>query len=157
MSIRCTSKAIIIKDGCVLFNRDRREDGSVYFDLPGGGQHKYETMEDALIREVKEETGYEVRVLRLAAVVEMINTDEEIRVRFSEYAHRMLHIFLAELTDAEQEEPSERDFGMEASEWVPIDEVRTLPETCPLGLKEALPEILKADGAVYLGAEYLNW
>ena len=58
MAIRCASKAIIIEKGFVLLNRCKGEDGDIYYDLPGGGQKQYESMEQTVIREVKEETGY---------------------------------------------------------------------------------------------------
>ena len=35
----------------------------MYYDLPGGGQHSYETMEQAAIREVKEETGLDIEII----------------------------------------------------------------------------------------------
>ena len=62
MSIRCASKAIILENDSVLLNRCKRVDGTIYYDLPGGGQKIYENLEQALIREVKEETGYDVKV-----------------------------------------------------------------------------------------------
>ena len=57
MAIRCAAKALIVKDGRLLLNRCRRSDGGVYYDLPGGGQNLFESMEDAVIREVREEAG----------------------------------------------------------------------------------------------------
>ena len=49
MAIRCISKAIILKNGFVLLNKCRREDGNVYYGLPGGGQYVYETLEQAVV------------------------------------------------------------------------------------------------------------
>jgi len=79
MPIRCTSKAIIVRDGRILLNRCRQLNGRIYYDLPGGGQHTYETLEDALIREVREETGYTVRVVRFAGMAEEIYTSALMR------------------------------------------------------------------------------
>lgn len=64
MPIRCESKAMIIHHGRVLLNCCQHENGDGYYNLPGGGQNVYESMEQALIREVKEETGYTVRLMR---------------------------------------------------------------------------------------------
>ena len=51
MSIRNTSKALIVKENRVLLNRCRLEKTvEIYYDLPGGGQQLFETMEEAVIR-----------------------------------------------------------------------------------------------------------
>lgn len=47
-----SAKALILKDGRLLLNRCETSAGEEYFDLPGGGQHVYETMEEAVAREV---------------------------------------------------------------------------------------------------------
>ena len=152
--IRCTSKALIVWDGMVLLNRCVLENGRVYYDLPGGGQNSFETMEEAVCREVLEETGYVVRVEAFAGIAEEIYTNEDLRTRFPDYAHRILHIFRAVLTDAPRRTPTEKDMGMDKSEWIPIPEIPGLTETRPASLKERLPEILNSPAPVYLGPEY---
>ena len=57
MAIRNTAKALLVSNGRILVNRCVTQEGGVYYDLPGGGQHMLETMEEAVIREVLEETG----------------------------------------------------------------------------------------------------
>lgn len=155
MAIRCASKALILNDNCVLLNRCRRENGSVYYDLPGGGQHIYETLEEALIREVKEETGYEVRVIRFAALAEEIYTDADVRQAYPDYTHRIFHIFVAELSSQERKLPTEKDFEMEESVWIPLAEVTELPELCPSGLQPVMSQVLETERPVYLGTEYI--
>lgn len=156
MAIRCASKALIINEDCVLLNRCRREDGSVYYDLPGGGQHIYETLEEALIREVKEETGYEVRVIRFAALAEEIYTDEDVRQAYPDYTHRIFHIFVAELSSQERKLPTEKDFEMEESVWIPIAEIPELPELCPSRLRPVMRWVLETESPIYLGTEYIT-
>lgn len=157
MSIRSAAKAIIIKDNQILLNRCRHKDGSIYYDLPGGGQHPYESLEDAVRREVMEETGFEVSVRRFAALAEEIYTDEGLRSQYPDYTHRIMHIFLAEIMGDRCVAPSEKDFGMEESEWILVDQIETLPEICPKGLQQALPQILTSEAPVYLGTEFLAW
>ena len=41
MPIRSTVKALIVRQGRILLNRCAHEDGSAYYDLPGGGQRPY--------------------------------------------------------------------------------------------------------------------
>jgi 8-oxo-dGTP pyrophosphatase MutT (NUDIX family) len=57
MSIRSAAKAVIISDGKILLNKGSHPLLGAYYDLPGGGQHQYEPMEDTLKRECMEETG----------------------------------------------------------------------------------------------------
>ena len=66
--MRTRSAAILIQnDSLALIERHR--DGLHYFSFPGGGVDAGETPEQAVVREVREELGVDVRVLRLAAKV----------------------------------------------------------------------------------------
>ena len=64
---RYRSAAIIIEDDCVLFAGNENED---YLYSIGGGVHMGETAEDAVIREVYEETGVRYEIEKLAVVHE---------------------------------------------------------------------------------------
>ena len=55
--------ALIVLDGRVVLVKHRARDASYYL-LPGGGVDYRETLEQALIREVSEETGLQVRIGR---------------------------------------------------------------------------------------------
>ncbi len=152
--IRSTAKVIAVKDGRILLNRCRREDGSVYYDLPGGGQRQHEPMEDAAVREVKEETGYTMKNLRFAGMGEEICLDPVLRERFPDYTHRVFHIFTAETDGTDPEAPIETDLGMEGSFWVPLEDLPGLPELFPHGLRERIPGILAGETGVWLGTHY---
>ena len=152
--IRCSSKVIIVEDGKILLNRCRREDGRVYYDLPGGGQHSYETMEQAAIREVKEETGFHFSHIRLAAIGEEISTDPVLRERFPDYTHRIFHIFAGELDDKVRDAPTKTELSMECCEWVALDALHDLPELYPKGLIDHLPDILSGKTVVFLDTFY---
>lgn len=151
MPIRCTSKAIIVRDVCILLNRCRHLNERIYYDLPGGGQHTYETLEDALIREVREETGYTVRIVRFAGMAEEIYTSALMHERYPEYTHRILHFFVAEITDEGASSPSEKDLCMDECIWMPLDEAgrqRINPE----GIAAHLRSIAEHGDTVYLGS-----
>lgn len=154
MAIRCASKAIIIENGAVLLNRCRREDDSVYYDLPGGGQKPYESMEQTLLREVKEETGYEIRVERFVGLTEEINTNAELREKYPEYTHRILHIFTANLVGEKKDISTEKDLHMEESVWIPLVEIEALSEMRPTCLMQLLHDIQKDDSPKYFRTEY---
>lgn|GEM_PF-196597 len=59
--------AIIVEDGCVLVVGNEKEN---YFYSVGGGVHMNEKAEDAVIREVLEETGARYQIDRLAIIHE---------------------------------------------------------------------------------------
>lgn len=64
---RYRAAAIIIENGCVLFAKNELDD---YYYSIGGGVHVGEKAEDAVKREVFEETGIEYEVERLAFIHE---------------------------------------------------------------------------------------
>jgi len=64
---RYRAAAIIVEDGAVLFAGNRNED---YIYSVGGGVHVGERSEDAVRREVCEETGVQYEVDRLAVIHE---------------------------------------------------------------------------------------
>lgn len=151
MAIRSAAKALVLRDGRLLLNRCRRRDGSVYYDLPGGGQRPYEPLEEAVVREVREESGYRVRVVRFAALSEEICSSERLRAAWPDYTHRVLHIFLAELADEGREAPTELDQSMEQSVWMPVEAIPGL-DLYPQNLAGRLPEVLQGEAPVFLGS-----
>lgn len=154
MPIRSAAKALIVREGKLLLNRCVHSNGSVYYDLPGGGQQPYESLEQAVVREVREETGYIVRVMRFAALAEEIYTSGKLRKEYPEYTHRVKHIFVAELTDEQQGAPTELDMGMERCEWIPLESLKDLAELHPSALKNEAYNILAKGETMWLGTEY---
>ena len=156
MGIRSTAKAIIVDNGRILLNLCHDEHNGDYYSLPGGGQHQYETIYEALVRECREETGYTVKPLRFAALCEEICLDPYIRERYPEYAHKMLHIFLCGLESPVRQEPTEKDDLQVACEWVPLGGlpgVRLLPRA----LGEQIGRILADETPVFLGSDRIAY
>ena len=155
MGIRSAAKVILLRDGKILVNRCSREDGSAYFDLPGGGQRPFESLEEAAVREVKEETGYTVSLVRFAALAEEIRSSPEERAEYPEYAHRILHIFLARTTGVPRETPTEPDLGQVESLWLTPEDLARIRDFYPPALPARLREILDGSGAIWLGTARL--
>ena len=156
MAIRCISKAIILLNDSVLLNKCKRNDGKIYYSLPGGGQNIYETLEEAVVREVKEETGYDVCVNGFIALLEEIYTNNDIRAKFPTYTHRISHIFQASLISDKKEVPTEKDFEMEDSIWIPLNNIEQLGEGCSPWLIKLLRDMKNGNIPIYLGTEYVD-
>ena len=153
--IRSTAKALLMRDGKVLLNRCRKDSGEIYYDLPGGGQHDFEPLEEAVVREVLEETGYPVEIDGFAALCEEIWTDPVLVEKFPEYSHRMLHIFTAHVVSEVQEKPMEPDYRQEGFVWVSPEEADALP-ILPKSLEGKISRVLAGSGPVWLGTTYEN-
>jgi mutator protein MutT len=86
--------AIVFSDGKVLLVRRGNEPGRGRMGLPGGVIELGESVEQAVIREVKEECGIEIKPLRIVAVRDSITYDEFGKIRF----HYILVNFLCSTT-----------------------------------------------------------
>jgi len=74
--------ALIICDGKILLEKRKGEPGKGKWSVPGGLVELGERVEDAVIREVKEETGLDVAEPELIDVVDNIVRDENGGVKY---------------------------------------------------------------------------
>lgn len=156
MSIRSAAKAIIINKDKVLLNKCFDEYNGEYYSLPGGGQHTYETLHEAVIRECLEETGYRVIPKRFAALCEEICENPKTRELYPEYIHKMYHIFLCELADNIAKKPTEIDEMQVSSEWIDIehlDKIRLLPSV----LNGNIVKMITNQTPMFLGSEHIKY
>lgn len=144
MSIRVCVKALIIREGKILLSCGDWFDFIGYYHLPGGGQEQYESVEEALRREVLEETGYAARSMRFCGIKEEIFTKKSVRAQYPDHSHRINLIYLTEIdTSAAKQAPSHIDMGSDEARWYPLEELPRMKEKLlPEGLYEALPDIL---------------
>ena len=73
MNKRINGRAIIIdNDEVILMYRNKLVNGELkkYYAIPGGGQEENETIEECVIREVKEELSLDVEIIRYLDKVE---------------------------------------------------------------------------------------
>jgi mutator protein MutT len=69
--------AVVVRDGRVLLIRRGKEPMKGRWLIPGGTVEYGETLEDALVREVQEETGVTVAPREMVAVIDRIHRDEQ--------------------------------------------------------------------------------
>lgn len=78
MNKRVSSRAIIIEDNKLLtmFRRKIKNDGTVkeYYVIPGGGLEEGETLEENVIRELKEEFNVDIEVVKFLGTEEYDDT-----------------------------------------------------------------------------------
>lgn len=153
--VRSTAKGILVHDGKVLLNRCNDVFNGDYYTLPGGGQEKYETLEEALQREMLEETGYRICDMHFAGLYEEICDNEEYRRDYPQYCHKMYHYFLCRLASAERAEVTEMDESQLACQWVRLDELSHLL-IYPLALHANLQRMIAGEGPLFLGSEHIK-
>lgn len=67
--------AVVVRDGCVLLIRRGKAPLRGRWVIPGGTVELGETLEDALVREIDEETGVRVRPREVVTVFDRIERD----------------------------------------------------------------------------------
>lgn len=118
---RVSARAIIVQDGKLLAFKRKRfdvEEGGFleYYSIPGGGVEVGESVEDACVRELKEEMGVEIKLIKKVAV---------------RYANRHEnHMYIADIVAGEphfmtdsEEARVQNHFNQFEVRWVPVTEL----------------------------------
>ncbi len=121
--------AVILRRGRVLLVRRGRPPGQGLWSLPGGVLETGERLEDGVRREVREETGLEVRSAEFREVFERIIRDRDGRVRY----HYVLIDFLCRVAGGRPRPADDAD----AAEWVREEDLEQR------GLTEGTLEVIR--------------
>jgi 8-oxo-dGTP diphosphatase len=124
---RITSSVLIIKGEKFLLGKRNKENAKDLWIIPGGGVKFGETIFDAAIREIKEETNLDVEIIKFIGYKEVINVPADY--------HRLIFFHLAKPKNLDiipKEDISEAKFFS-------IDEIKTLKkvESVEWALKKA--------------------
>jgi ADP-ribose pyrophosphatase YjhB (NUDIX family) len=87
--VRVEVRAVIFIDGKLVVTDETRQ-GAPHAALPGGGVERWESLQEALVREVREETGLLVEPGRIVYVAEVVS-------RFK--LHDVNFVFLADVKE----------------------------------------------------------
>ncbi len=118
------SGPVIIENNKVLLNREQKENGISPWMFPGGKVEDYEkTLEDACKREVKEEMGIEVEIIKPLRPI-LVKKENEVFILIHYLAKRIGEI-----------KP-----GIEIAEWDWHD-INNLPEDCADNVYQIINDI----------------
>ena len=128
---RYRAAAIIIENDCVLFVGNENEN---YYYSVGGGVHMGETSEDAVVREVFEETGVKYEIDRLAVIHENFFNENTGSLKGLD-CHEICFYYLMKPRGSQKLNSNSYTLGYkEEMHWLPIKD---------LGNYKAFPSFLK--------------
>jgi mutator protein MutT len=107
--------AVIVRDGRALVVRRGHEPRKGEWSLPGGTVELGETLEDAVRREMKEETGLDIEVGAIIEVFDRIHRDADGRIRY----HFVIVDYVCTAPGGEPIAGSDA----EAVAWIAVDEI----------------------------------
>ncbi len=121
----------VVRDRKVLFVQRNYEPNKGTWTLPGGYAEHTETLDEAVKRELKEETGIEIEVKGVVGV----------RTRYGENGGAVLVIFRAEFRSGE---PRADMYEISAAEFFEADQIAKLHPVFPLSREVGL-RVLESD------------
>lgn len=132
--------AIIIQDNQILMVRNHRDP---YYYSVGGRVHLHETLEEAVLREVLEETGVPLEIEKLGFIHENFFTLEHSGEVFHEIS---FFYYMKPVANFLQINASLTEDGIEEKlEWIPLDKITEY---------SLYPEFFKTD--LYAGVEQVQ-
>jgi ADP-ribose pyrophosphatase YjhB (NUDIX family) len=149
MPVRNSAKAIVVDEGRILLNRCTSRFGE-YYALPGGGQNPGETLTDAVTRELLEETGYQVKPMRLSGIYERIS--ERPGEDDDKLCHKIYFIFVCRLLSGEAAPPTEHDRFQIGLTWVNIKDIPTC-NLFPHAIRDNIQAMLSFGETIFIGSE----
>lgn len=146
MSFRLAAYAVCITDGRVLLAHHVSPQGGTYWTLPGGGVEHGEDPFDTVIREVREETGYDAEVERLLGVDSRVIPLAELRLP-GPLPHQNVGIFYQVRITGGKLRPEPNGETAE-SIWTPIHDIAHLQRSSLVDVGITLAQALPATGHV---------
>ncbi len=113
--------ALILRDSKLLLVKRGAHPGYGKWSVPGGLVELGEKVQDAMVREVKEEVGFDVEMVKLTDVADTITLDGDGRVQY----HFVVVNFVARIVGGELKTATD----ILEARWVPVDKVEKVSLT----------------------------
>lgn len=121
------SAVLVVKDGKILLGERNKKNAKGYWVLPGGGVRWGETIMEAAVREIKEETNLDIELVKFICYKEIMNLPENY--------HTITFYHLARPKDTEIKVSDD----LSKAGFFPIEEIKKMKtaDTVEIILKEA--------------------
>ena len=124
MDIRIAAYGVIVNDGKLLLAH-WDEDGRTGWTLPGGGLEDFETADQAAVREIAEETGYDAELTALLGIDSLfIQPDDRVSPN-GRALHALRIIYEARVVGGSL--TAEIGGSTDEARWVSLDQLAELP------------------------------
>jgi len=124
---------LLVRDNHLLIVKRKYNPDAGYWSIPGGHLDLGEKVEVAAEREAFEETGFKVKVLKLAGIINKIMYDNSGKI---EYHYVLINYFVEQIEGDRNQSPKAADDALDAR-FVPFNQLKTYK------LTESLIELLK--------------
>jgi len=124
---------LLIRDKNLLLIKRKFHPDAGFWSIPGGHLDLAEKVEVAAEREAFEETGFKVRVTKLAGIINKIMYDDLGKI---EYHYVLLNYFVEQIDNNINQPPIAADDALDAK-FVPFDQLKNFK------LSDSLIELLK--------------
>ena len=123
MILRVSAYAVVVDAGRLLLVH-WSEGGMQGWSMPGGGIEPGEHPEQAAVREVREETGYDVELDELLGIDSVVHRGDEIGTPDRPDRHALRVLYRAYVVGGSLQH--EADGSTDEAAWVPLDQVDDL-------------------------------
>jgi len=124
---------LLIRDNHLLLVKRKYNPDAGYWSIPGGHLDLGEKIQKAAVREAFEETGFKVKISKLAGIIDKIMFDDAGKI---EYHYVLINYFVEQIEGDPNQAPKAADDALDAK-FVPFDELKDYK------LTESLIELLK--------------
>lgn len=119
---------LLIRDKHLLLIKRKYNPDAGYWSIPGGHVDLGEEVEIAAEREGFEETGFKVKVTKLAGIIDKIMYDNDMKI---EYHYVLLNFFVDQIEGEDDQAPIADDDALDAK-FVPFNELKDYQLTVSL-------------------------